>query len=533
MGDTATFTNTTVSTWTVSYLWSFGDGITSTLKHPSHAYAEAGLYPVILTATTGCGEDAFSRTLPVWDAPIASFEHSAPVCVNFPVAFTSTSQVRGTASYTWDFGDKTGVITGTGTPTHIYTSTGNYPVALVVQNECGIDQATEWLTVYDVPTASFEYGPNPSCGTVAFTSTASGAVSFLWDFGDGITSTVTNPVHLYTAGGLYTVTLTVWGLGGCADTATSVQEILEAPGGAEIAVSPDVPVEGEVVTFTGMVASGTPPITFTWAFGDGMLGEGITVTHVYTRAGTYTVYLTATNACGVSSAQAEVSPCAAPAGLTMAYAPRPLLRGQTGTFTATLSAGSAPVHYLWSFGDSTPPAEGAVVHHTYAAAGRYTATLSVWNDCGSLQGRLPVEVTVPLFQVYLPLVARNLYTGDMYEPDNAPGQARSLLLGQPQRHTFYPAEDEDWVYLNLTASTTYHIETYDLAGGADTVLKLYVSGYYDSPLISDDDGCGGLAACFDFIPPLSGRYDLQVINYGGSGAPWGPEVQYTLKVTAR
>ncbi len=110
-GNTIALTNTTVSTWTVSYLWSFGDGVTSTLKNPTHVYTGAGLYPVVLTAITGCGEDVFSRTLPVWDVPHASFAHSAPACVGLPVFFTSTSQLSGTTFYTWEFGDKTGVVT--------------------------------------------------------------------------------------------------------------------------------------------------------------------------------------------------------------------------------------------------------------------------------------------------------------------------------------------------------------------------------------------------------------------------------------
>jgi uncharacterized repeat protein (TIGR01451 family) len=60
---------------------------------------------------------------------------------------------------------------------------------------------------------------------------------------------------------------------------------------------PADPVVGEVITFTG-TADGWAPITYTWSFGDGATGTGATVQHTYTMSDTYTVVMTATNACG-------------------------------------------------------------------------------------------------------------------------------------------------------------------------------------------------------------------------------------------
>ena len=63
---------------------------------------------------------------------------------------------------------------------------------------------------------------------------------------------------------------------------------------------PADPVVGQVITFTGS-ADGWAPITYAWSFGDGATDTGMTVQHTYTMSDTYTVVMTATNACGEAS----------------------------------------------------------------------------------------------------------------------------------------------------------------------------------------------------------------------------------------
>jgi hypothetical protein len=61
---------------------------------------------------------------------------------------------------------------------------------------------------------------------------------------------------------------------------------------------PTVPIQGEIITFTG-IASGTEPITFCWDFGDGAFDLGQTVTHIFVDIGTYTVTLTVENCAAI------------------------------------------------------------------------------------------------------------------------------------------------------------------------------------------------------------------------------------------
>jgi PKD repeat protein len=137
------------------------------------------------------------------------------------VTFTNTSTGDYTSSL-WDFGD--GITSTLTSPTHTYTAAGGYTVTLTVSD--GLDSSTithtNYITVYAPVRADFTASPTSGLAplTVVFTNTSSGDyTSSLWDFGDVATSTLESPTHIYTAGGVYTVTLTVSGPGG-SDTET-------------------------------------------------------------------------------------------------------------------------------------------------------------------------------------------------------------------------------------------------------------------------------------------------------------------------
>jgi len=109
--------------------------------------------------------------------------------------------------------------------------------------------------------------------------------------------------------GVYTATLLVrTSDAGAAEIPVPVTMtvVAAAPHDAEFTWIPATPTVGQVVTFTGS-ALGTPPIAFQWAFGDGEVGAGATVTHIYGAAGTYTVVMTATNAWGFDTVSHPVT----------------------------------------------------------------------------------------------------------------------------------------------------------------------------------------------------------------------------------
>src|SRR5206468_3144743 len=136
-------------------------------------------------------------------------------CLGFANSFTNTSS--GAASYVWNFGD--GSTSTDANPTHTYAGIGTYTVKLVAMTSPGCtDSVSHDVKVNTKPTPAFS-GTDACLGFAnSFTNTSSGAASYMWNFGDGSTSTATNPTHTYGGTGTYTVKLIAMTSSGCTDS---------------------------------------------------------------------------------------------------------------------------------------------------------------------------------------------------------------------------------------------------------------------------------------------------------------------------
>ncbi|MCL4264667.1 MAG: PKD domain-containing protein [Anaerolineae bacterium] len=211
VGETAVFTNTTTGQPPLSYEWDFGDGNGSTDSNPTHVYAAPGTYTVTLTATNDFETAVVTDTFVVNpEALTAGFASNSPVVVGETAVFTNSTTGTGPISYEWDFGDGDG---STDThPTHLYAAPGSYTVVLTATNDFETAVITGTFVVNPVPlVAAFSSNSPIMVGETAVftnTTTGSGPITFIWDFGDGNTDTAVNPTHVYTAPGTYTVILT-------------------------------------------------------------------------------------------------------------------------------------------------------------------------------------------------------------------------------------------------------------------------------------------------------------------------------------
>jgi PKD repeat protein len=169
-----------------------------------------------------------------------SSANSITICeggtVNFQDISTVINGSFNAIDQHWNFGD--GNQTGTGnipTTSHTYTNSGTYTLQLTLQpyntsgNPCSPVVITKTVIVNELN--SIFSGPNTICinqQPAVFTNGSTCYTSLLWNFGDGGTSTATNPTHTYAAPGTYTVTLTAFN-GAASDVSTQTVTVLAAP----------------------------------------------------------------------------------------------------------------------------------------------------------------------------------------------------------------------------------------------------------------------------------------------------------------
>ncbi len=148
-------------------------------------------------------------------------------------------------------------------------------------------------------------------------------------------------------------------------------------------------VIGNSTHLTATITAGTD-VTYTWAFGDGSYGNGITATHTYPALGNYTAIVTATNQVSQMTATTIVEVVDTPiAGLTASNS-SPTIVGNL-TFLAAATTSGSNVQYTWAFGDGSY-GNGANPTHAYPAVGNYTAIVTATNTNNTLSASTLVQV---------------------------------------------------------------------------------------------------------------------------------------------
>lgn len=151
--------------------------------------------------------------------PVADFGFTTGNCEG-PCSITFLNASQNAKTYKWDFGDTT-----TSTefkPVHVYKYEGSYKVTLTATGDGGTHSVQKTVNVtfaqsnIDPVTPDFTFVEGNCYGpcTVNFTNTSKNSTSYVWEFGDGGTSTDVNPTHEYTTEGTYTVKLTATGAKG-------------------------------------------------------------------------------------------------------------------------------------------------------------------------------------------------------------------------------------------------------------------------------------------------------------------------------
>ena len=347
----------------ISYEWEFGDGQSGLGPTPTHTYDNVTNNDMVYTAQLiaqnafGCYDTAY-HDIVVHPTPEAYFIlDNATGCSPFEVTITESSLLAD--SYQWIYGDGTTSDTTLAVHQHTYVSTSTIPVdynlTLVVASNNGCQaQFTEVVTVNPPITAAF-VSDTAMCSPALFNfiNQTTGAISYLWDFDDGILSGATNPFHQYVNNSgtddNYTVELVANNIYGCTDTVSQDITVFSQPiAGVDITtIEPCYPLE---VSFENTSQFAT---SFEWTYGDGNVSDTLDITHGYTYTNstqsllTYDIELIANTDNGCSDTTSTFVQVIPP--LEAEFEPIDPDCHPLGVFMENESMGA--LTYSWNFGD--------------------------------------------------------------------------------------------------------------------------------------------------------------------------------------
>lgn len=386
------FTNTSTGSTASSYLWDFGNGQTSTQQNPTQVYTQNGAYTVTLTVTSagGCSSTKVMNNFVNVSYNVANYTPPASIsgCSPFSSSFSITNQQA--TSYLWDFGD--GSTSTEQNPSHTFTQGGTYNVSLLMgqSSGCSIFYPVFQTVIVDPQLPAFTVNVDPCPPhAVHFTDNSTNAVSWLWNFGDGTTSTLQNPTHTYSDMSSQNVTLTITTASGCTYSYIGYNAVnfttIQANWSSTYTTGPFP----QTVQFTSLNPDAT---SWSWDFGDGTTSTEQNPIHTYLTDSAYTVTLTITVAnCSVST---EGSP------FTMSPAfdtPGQLEQGGPGTYfppenvppivgCSPLSVTfykQSPLHQViqWNFGNGVTSALQNP-QYTYQQPGYYEVSYTAQTPIG-------------------------------------------------------------------------------------------------------------------------------------------------------
>jgi gliding motility-associated-like protein len=307
-----------------TYSWTFCDGISSNQPVLTYDFVNPSTTDILnctieLTAYLQQGslvcESTAYETITINPTPAANFQFPAAIlCDQEQVTITDLSS--GAESYSW-------VLNGNPLPANQnipepnlgLTAPGNYIMVQTVSNSFGCqDSHTETINVLQGPDPVFSFNQDGPCVPVSvqFTDESQSAVAitgYEWNFGDGLSSFVQNPVHIYQNPGTYDVTLTVYSANGCSvvETVPSAFTFGELPdiNNVFFTVTPEVDNEYNS-TFNYNVDLPDLSLDYNWNFGDNYWGYGAYTQHYYEYVGTFNVELIATDNVGCQTSVNQV-----------------------------------------------------------------------------------------------------------------------------------------------------------------------------------------------------------------------------------
>lgn len=463
------------------FFWNFGDGTTSTTTDfiSSHNYTNNTNTPhtyniSVITENTFLCHDTLNQTITIYPGISVSYSPlDTSGCSPLTVNYQNHSQ--NVITYNWFFAD--GGVSGVASPSHTFinpnTYTISYATMLVAKSNFGCsDTVLGNVTVYPSPNANFSVSPTfqyyPDTAVTINNLTQGINWTYLWDFGDGATSTIAQPIsHSYTGWGEHQILLTVT-LNSCTDTIAQT-----------IVIAATIPVADYDSSYIGCSPlkvifknKSIGATWYQWDFGDGGTSSEINPSYTYFIPGSYTVQLTAGNFTGQNISRKHTITVHEKPDAFFRVSPPMVEIPDQYLYCHNLSFGGES--YIWYFGDGFHSTEFEPTH-LYTQEGNFNITLFVTSEHGCLDTMVEPNAATAISTcklifptAFTPNTAGS--NGGYYEPH----------LPELTNDIFHPVSQ------NITE---YHLEIFNRWGElifTSDDLKIGWDGYYRNVLCKPD-----------------------------------------------
>jgi PKD repeat protein len=458
----------------------------------------AGTYKVFVTST--CNETDSGTLVITVNQPVANYVHVDTACLNTNVIFADLSSVSSgsISSYLWDFGD--GDTSSADTTVHVFTNDSAFAIKLKITSSAGcVDSLSSSIFITTKPVASFTAADKCADSAVVFTNTTTNSgnpFASLWFFGNGDTSTATNPQKNYNDTGAFQVKLIVGSANGCIDSVTKTVNLFPLPVTAFTFTNR---CKDSAIVFTDQTTISSGTVSWNWFFSDTTSSAAQNPSKTFSSSGVKFILLIATSdkGCRDSSVMvAEVYPKPEPAFTYTENCTDP-----TFNFTdrSTIDTGSV-TGWNWSFGDSS----SSIVRnptHLYTSTGIKSVTLRAVSDMGCVDSLTQSVLVLPAAAVPLPLAQFSfenhcMDSAILFEDESTvPGGSIVSWRWDFGDTTFAPVPDTSHIYITPGPRNVKLVIVTD-HGCKDSITQVVAP--YDKPIaaFSFTDRCRDTAISF-------------------------------------
>ena len=366
-----------LSTGATGYSWDFNNTQTSSLVDPIAKYTSSGTFAAQLTAINEfqC-RNTISKNIGVNNKPKAIFSSDKTEgCMPLKVVFSNSSQ--GFSYSSWDFGDTN--YSGKTNPIHVFDKAGTFTSSLIVENAQGCrDTVKHDYLIHPTPIADYRFTTSDLCYRpthVYFTNVSVGAVSYKWDFDNGIESIQTSPKTFYNSHGTIRPMLEATTLFGCKDTVYKPIVFYPSPTIVENKIPSQLCAEDQ----SAFSVKTTYADSIVWHMGNGDILRGKVISYTYPKEGTYPIVVYAYGEGGcIDTLEVSNKITIHPDPQADFTHENVFIEGKKNGTIQFTNASLNTTEYLWKFGDGGVGSEKDPIHK-YFYDGFYDITLIATN----------------------------------------------------------------------------------------------------------------------------------------------------------